>query len=124
MGEDDLAMRNRTVLKQPITFADLYHPYADSWRVPRRESLLSNLCGDKDLERAIPAKPFYAIDLDPKEREQARAICTEAGVRDESLLDACILDTTVLGTRDAARVFARAHPPRAEVRVGAGRRER
>ena len=70
MGEDDLATRNRVVLKQPLSFEDLYHPYADSWRVSPRESLL----------------------------------------------DACILDTTVLGTKDAARVFARAHPPRAEVR--------
>jgi hypothetical protein len=116
MGEDDLATRNRVVLKQPLSFKDLYHPYADSWRVPPRESLLSNLCGDKDIERAIPEKPFYANDLRRDEYDRARAICSEAGVRYESLLDACILDTTVLGTKDAARVFARAHPPRAEVR--------
>ena len=123
MGEDDLATRNRMVLKQPITFQDLYHPYADSWRVPPRESLLSNLCGDEGHERGIPEKSFYANDLDPKQYERARATCTEAGVRDESLLDACILDTTVLGTRAAAEVFARAHPPRAELRVGSERRK-
>ena len=123
MGEDDLAMRNRTVLKQPLSFEDLYHPYSDSWRVPPRESLLSKLCGDKGLERAIPNRPFYATDLDPKQSERARAICTEAGVRDVSLLDACILDVTVLGTREAAIVFARAHPPRAEIRVSPERQE-
>jgi len=44
MGEDDLATRNRVVLAQPLQFADLYHPYADSWRLG---SLLSNLCGDR-----------------------------------------------------------------------------
>ena len=71
------------------------------------------------MERGIPEKPFYANDLTPQEHERAQAICTEAGVRDESLLDACILDTTVLGTRDAATVFTRAHPPRAEIRVRA-----
>jgi hypothetical protein len=123
MGEDDLATRNRVVLKQPVSFEDLYHPYANSWRVPPSESLLSKLCGERDVDRGIPEKPFYAKDLGPQERERARAICTEAGVRDESLLDACILDTTVLGTKEAATVFARAHPPRAEIRVSSRRRE-
>lgn len=122
MGEDDLATRNRVVLKQPVTFLDLYHPYADSWRIPPAESLLSKLCGEKGVDRAAPARPFYASDLDPKQSERARAICTEAGVRDVSLLDACTLDVTVLGTREAAAVFARAHPPRAEIRVSPERR--
>jgi hypothetical protein len=116
MGEDDLAMRNRTVLAQPVSFADLYHPYADSWRVASRESLLSNLCGDRDVERGAPARTFYARDLDPRNYETARATCVGAGVNDETLLDACIIDVTVLGTRDAARVFARTRPPRAELR--------
>ncbi len=121
-AEDDLATRSRVVLKQPITFEDLYHPYANSWRIAPNDSLLSKLCGDKDTGRAIPATTFYAKDLDPNVRERARAICTEAGVRNESLLDACTIDVTVLGTRDAATVFARAHPPRAEIRPEAPRR--
>jgi VWD domain-containing protein len=122
MGEDDLATRNRVVLPQPLSFADLYHPYADSWRVASRESLLSNLCGEKDIERGTPATTFYARDLDPKDHERARAACTGAGVTDETLLDACTLDVTVLGTRDAARVFARTRPPRAELRAEPPRR--
>jgi hypothetical protein len=122
MGEDDLATRNRVVLKQPVPFQDLYHPYANSWRIPPSESLLSKLCGEK-TERGIPDRPFYANDLNPRDLERGRAICTEAGVRDESLLDDCILDVTVLGIRDAAIVFARAHPPRAELRVDSKRRE-
>jgi hypothetical protein len=121
MGEDDLATRSRMVLKQPVTFEDLYHPYANSWRVPPSESMVSNLCGDKRVERGIPERPFYANDLNRQDHERGRAICTEAGVRDESLLDACILDVTVLGTREAARVFARTHPPHAEIRVGSVR---
>ncbi len=118
----DLATRNRVVLKQPITFEDLYHPYANSWRIVPPDSLLSNLCGDKDIDRGVPATRFYAQDLDPNARERARGICTEAGVRNESLLDACTIDVTVLGTRDAATFFARAHPPRAEIRVEPPRR--
>jgi hypothetical protein len=122
MGEDDLATRNRVVLAQPLSFADLYHPYADSWRVAPRESLLSRLCGDRDVESGIPQTRFYAQDLDARDYERARSVCTEAGVRDETLLDACTIDVTVIGTRDAARVFARMRPPRAEVRVEAPRR--
>jgi len=122
MGGDDLATRNRVVLAQPLAFADLYHPYADSWRVAARESLLSRLCGDGDVERGIPQTRFYAQDLDPRTYERARSVCTEAGVRDETLLDACTIDVAVIGTRDAARVFARMRPPRAELRVEAPRR--
>jgi hypothetical protein len=123
MGEDDLATRNRVVLKQPVTFEELYHPYANSWRLRPPESLLSSLCGDRDVERGTPDKPFYANDLNREQYDRGRAICTEAGVRDESLLDACILDVTVLGTREAATVFARMHPPLAEIRVSSVRRE-
>ncbi|MGH9421124.1 MAG: VWD domain-containing protein, partial [Thermoanaerobaculia bacterium] len=122
MAEDDLATRRRMVLKQPLMFDELYHSYADSWRVAPRESLLSILCGDGNLEDNFPDKPFYAENLDPKVYERARAICTQAGVRDDTLLDACTLDTAVLG-ETAARVYVRAHPPRAEVRVSAERRQ-
>jgi len=122
MGEDDLATRNRVVLAQPLAFADLYHPYADSWRVAPRESLLSRLCGDRDAESGVPQNRFYAQDLDARNYERARAICTEAGVRDETLLDACTIDVAVIGSKDAARVFARMRPPRAEIRVEAPRR--
>ena len=123
MGEDDLATRHRVVLKQPVTFEELYHPYASSWRVQPSESMVSTLCGDKRVERGVPDRPFYANDLNRQDYERGRAICTEAGIRDESLLDACILDVTVLGTREAATVFARMHPPRAEIRVSSVRRE-
>ncbi|MGA8807504.1 MAG: VWD domain-containing protein [Thermoanaerobaculia bacterium] len=120
--EDDLATRDRRVLSEPISFQDLYHPYADSWRIAPRESLLTKLCGEKDSEPGIPDKPFYAQHLEPKDRERARAICLQAGVKDPSLLDACTLDTVVLKTEAAARVFARSRPPRHEVRPdGAGR---
>ena len=117
MGEDDLATRNRKVLSQPVSFEELYHPYATSWRITPGESLLSKLCGERDVDRGTPTRSFYATDLGRLDYDRGRATCTEAGVRDETLLDACILDVTVLGTRDAARIFARTRPPRAELRV-------
>ena len=122
MSEDDLATRQRVVLKQPLSFDDLYHPYADSWRISPRESLLSQLCGDANVQPGIPSRPFNAENLDPKVYERTRAVCAQAGVRDETLLDACTLDTAVLG-ETAVRAFVRARPPRAEVRVSSEQRK-
>jgi von Willebrand factor type D domain len=115
-GEDDLAARDRTVLPQPVSFADLYQRYGDSWRVPLAESLPSQLCDDRRIESGNPGRPFYANDLSPKNREPARAVCIAAGIKDQTLLEACTLDTAVLGNRTAAKVFARAKPPRAVLR--------
>ena len=111
-SEDGIATRNGTVLTEPVSFTDLYHSYADSWRVAAANSLL---CADKKIKPGIPAKPFYANDLDPQASEHARAICTAAGVTAPALLDACMLDTAVLGGGDdtAARVYTRAVAPRA-----------
>ena len=92
--------------------------FGDSWRVPSDESLLSQLCGDAKIERGNPEKLFYAKDLNPKVYERARKICTEASVKEEALLDACTLDTAVLGDKAAARAFVRANPPRAVLRLG------
>jgi hypothetical protein len=100
---NQIAARDGTVLTNPFPFADLYHRYADSWRVPRGESLLSG-CG-KDLEPGIPSKPFYASDLEPQVREKALAICIAAGVQPGPLLDACTLDVAVIGSEEAANVF-------------------
>jgi hypothetical protein len=111
-GEDDLASRDRTVLPQPVSFADLYQRYGDSWRVPPAESLPAQLCDDRRIERGNPGRSFYANDLAPKQREPAQATCVAAGVKNQTLLEACTLDTAVLG-RTAAKVFARAKAPRA-----------
>ncbi len=115
MGEDDLATRQGVVLQQPLMFEQLYHLYADSWRVSRN-SLLTDLCGSSDAETGIPSQPFYAENLAPEVYRRARGICMEAGVRDATLLDACTLDTAVLGEA-AVVTYVRAHPPRIEERV-------
>jgi hypothetical protein len=72
------------------------------------------------VETSIPNQPFYAENLDPEVYRRARTLCTDAGVRDVSLLDACTLDTAVLG-ETAVRAYVRLHPPRAEVRVTSDR---
>jgi hypothetical protein len=120
-GEDDLAARDTTVLPQPVSFADLYQRYGDSWRVPPAESLPAQLCVDRKIESGNPGRPFYANDLSPKDRERARATCVAAAVKDQTLLEACTLDTAVLGNRTAAKVFAGATPPRAVLRPASSR---
>ena len=112
---DELAARDGAVFAAPVSFANLYHPYADSWRVQPKETLLSP-CGDRNIETGIAAKPFYAKDLDPKLAERARAVCAAHGVTEGPQLEACTLDTTVLGGEEAAKVFVRALPIRAELR--------
>jgi len=97
-----LAIRNGTVLSEPIPFDVLYHSYADSWRVAAAQSLL---CPDANLEVGIPTKAFYASDLDPAEYRRLRDACVAEGVKDEALIEACTLDTAVLGDKTAAKVF-------------------
>jgi hypothetical protein len=97
-----LERRNGAVLKLPASFKDFYQDYADSWRVPPAESLL---CGDQKVERGIPSKPFYAGNLNPLQAKHSRGICMAAGVRSKALLEACMLDVAVLGSKEPAKVF-------------------
>lgn len=99
-----LEARDGTVLAMPVSFADLYGRYGDSWRVQPNESLLS-ACGGKKIERGNPRKPFYASDLKPKDYERARATCIQAGVKEGVHLDDCTLDVAVIGHKAATKVF-------------------
>ena len=98
-----------TVLTNPFSFEALYHPYADSWRVQRSESLLT-VCGEVK-EQGIPTKPFYANNLPQDIFEKTRARCTNAGVKEVPLLDACTLDVAVIGNDAAAKAFVGAPAP-------------
>jgi hypothetical protein len=113
---NEIEARTGTVLAAPFAFAKLYHEYADSWRVPAKESLLS-VCGYREVETGIPQKPFYANDLPPEVSKRTRAVCMAAGVKDKTLLDACTLDVAVIGNESAAKVFVGLHAPAAVGRV-------
>jgi Pro-kumamolisin, activation domain/von Willebrand factor type D domain len=108
--EDDIATAGGTVLAQPVWFRDFYRDYTDGWRVRRSQSLLS---GCPKTTSGIPDRMFYARDLDPEEHEYARAVCAAAGVRGETLVEACKLDVGVLKDKAAATVFVRTPPPAA-----------
>jgi hypothetical protein len=110
-----IAMSDGTILKEPVSFEDLYGRYGKSWRVPPRDSLL---CKDERIEAGNPGKPFYANDLSKAQQERAQAICTKAGVKQPAALADCILDVTVLGTSTAALGHARTPTPGAVLQVG------
>lgn len=111
-----LAARTGTVYAAPVSFADLYHPYADSWRVPAKASLLAP-CGEP-TEMGAATKPFYANDLPQELAQRAREVCTAAGVKEGPQLDACTIDTVVLGGKGAQKAFVRTLPLRAVLKPG------
>ncbi len=99
---NQLEASDGTVFNIPVSFDDLYRRYGESWRVAPAGSLLSD-CGA--VQSGIPAKPFFARDLPASLYNSARTICTQAGVKDPVLLDACTLDVAVLKNERAAKVY-------------------
>jgi hypothetical protein len=107
---NQIASRDGTVLTNPFNFEQLYHQFADSWRVSPKESLIRTH-GEQKIEIGIPQKPFYARHLDSKVYKRARVVSKEAGVKNRALLDAATLDVAVIGDERAARVFVGAPAP-------------
>jgi von Willebrand factor type D domain len=105
----ELVMFNGAVLRQPVSFTDLYHSYADSWRIQPNESLFAEAT---TIKAGIPDKLFFANHLNRQEYARARALCRAARVTTPALLDACTLDNAVLNDEAAVKVFVHAPPPR------------
>ncbi|HEV3023771.1 MAG TPA: hypothetical protein VGX76_14955, partial [Pirellulales bacterium] len=108
---NQIEARDHFVLTNPFNFENLYHRFADSWRVSAGDSMLS-VC-DTGLESGAPSGPFFANDLQADLQQKARGVCTAAGVTAGPLFEACTLDVAVIGDDDAARVFVGAVPPAA-----------
>jgi hypothetical protein len=109
---NQIATRGGVVLTNPFAFEELYHPYADSWRVAPGESLLS-VCGDREIEIGAPERAFFSADLEPEVQRQGRGVCAAAGVKAGPLFEACTLDVAVIGQDAAAKAFVGASPPAA-----------
>jgi hypothetical protein len=105
--------RDHFVLTNAFNFDELYHRYADSWRMSAEKSLLSVCNAETEIERRAPKQAFYAKDLEPAVRERAQGVCATAGVKAGPLLEACTLDVAVIGQEAAAKVFVDAIPPAA-----------
>ena len=106
---NQIATRDDVVLTNPFNFDELYHRFADSWRVSGEASMLS-VCSGR-VEAGAPTRTFYAADLEQDVRERARGVCAAAGVKTGALLDACTLDVAVIGRDEAAKAFIDAPQP-------------
>jgi hypothetical protein len=106
--EQVLATSAGVVLNEPVTFTDLYHAYADSWRVQPKDSLFTE---PVTIPAGIPAAPFYASEIDPQLSGPAFTACREAGITNENLLESCVLDSVVMNDKLAIKAFVLARPP-------------
>ncbi len=115
---NQIETRDHFVLNNPFSFDDLYHRFADSWRVPARASMLSACGGETEI--GAPTRTFFASDLEAAVREKAQGVCTAAGVKAGPLFDACTLDVAVIGDDTAAKVFVDLIPPTAVATIAGG----
>ena len=106
---DGTALRMDATPVHAVSFTDIYHGFADSWRVAAGKSLFA---ASPEIKIAIPARPFYASDLDEKTSANARTICTAAGVVSPVLLEDCMLDVAVLGDKVAPKIYTFKIAPR------------
>ncbi|MEG3931156.1 VWD domain-containing protein [Microcoleus sp. T3_B1] len=101
--EDDIALRDGTILQSPVSRNDLYGKYADSWRIKQEESLFHYEPGQSTntfTNRKFPLNPITIEDLqakDPQKFEEARQKVLAAGITDENLINAAILDFLLTG---------------------------
>jgi len=111
---DDLALRDGTVLTQPVPNADLYGTFARSWRIDDAESLFDYAEGqgpETFIVPGFPSLPATLSTLSQAEYDAAKEVCLAAGVTNPDLLDTCILDVAVTGDSSYAKGAAAATPP-------------
>lgn len=93
--DDDIALRDGTVLSQPITPQVLYGKYEDSWRISQAESFFDYKPG-QDTEtftnRYFPSEYVTIDDLDPADRQKAEQMALAAGITDPTILQSAIID--------------------------------
>ncbi len=105
---NQIASSNNIVLTAPFWFPRFYSKYGDSWRLFDEDPL--GVCGEQG-DSSNPTAPFYADNLPQELYQQARGVCTNAGVQGNALLDDCTLDVGVIGDDSAANVFVNARQP-------------
>jgi hypothetical protein len=114
--ENELTLRNGTVLEYPVPWDELVTTYADSWRISQEESLFYYEPGQDTGTFAIagfPPTPATIEDLPEGARAEAEAACTAAGVTGSVALHDCILDVGCTGLDD----FVDSHLNRSEERI-------
>ncbi len=115
---NDLVGRDGVAYVRP-DFRALYRGFGESWRVAQAGSLLAYGPGETTetfTNRLFPRVQVTLADIPPELQAAALARCQEAGIRQASLLEACVLDVVLLGRDDAAFSFRGVRDPRAAFR--------
>ncbi len=113
-GEDagqanDFQLSDGTVLQQPLTYAQLYGEYADSWRLTQQSSLLDYGPGQNTAtftDRGYPADYFDPNSVPAALLQKAAAVVAANGITDPGLVAAAEED--YLETNDSSFVTAAA----------------
>ncbi|OIP72722.1 MAG: hypothetical protein AUK43_02475 [Oscillatoriales cyanobacterium CG2_30_40_61] len=93
--DDDITLRDGTVLSQPITPQVLYGKYEDSWRISQAESFFDYKPGQNTetfTNRYFPSEYVTIDDLDPADRQKAEQMALAAGITDPTILQSAIID--------------------------------
>jgi hypothetical protein len=102
-----LVGRDKKQVKGTITKVVLQN-FVESWRVEPKESLFSN------EDRPKPSGPVEGLtneQLDKAKTQQARKTCMDRGVTEETALEDCILDVSVMDKPELADAFLFAPQP-------------
>ena len=106
---NDLTGRDGTLYAQPVSFADLYGAFADSWRLDNpgggngKDSLFTYGDGEDTSTFTLadfPAGDFDISDLPADVLAAAEAAADAAGITDPVLREAAILDFALTGEDD------------------------
>lgn len=109
---NDLALRTGTVLTPPLTFAELYtgaQSLSSSWRITQQESLFDYIANETTATFTILDFPEDLVgigSLTTSQREEARLLCLNGGVKDPFFVDSCTLDFAL--TRDSSFITSAA----------------
>lgn len=103
-----LVTADGAILKEPVSFNDLYQKFGESWRVPAAKRLFTE---ENRATAGNPNAPIFAQDLTSEQKAHALAACKAAGIVNQDLLDDCTLDTTVLHDDVAVNAFTKVHAP-------------
>lgn len=96
--DNDMTLRDGTVIEQPAN-ENKVRRFADSWRVPEPESLVS--VGEAPVPAPGAAEDLVTPeDLDPAAVEEATQACEDAGVDDPLAVETCVYDVAATGNED------------------------
>jgi Ca2+-binding RTX toxin-like protein len=99
-ASNDLALRDGTILTQPVPFADFYDDFVSSWRVSNVESLLHYGAGEDTsdyTDLGFPPAQVKVTDFPSDLVVAATAAATAAGITDPALKEAAIRDYLLTG---------------------------